>query len=263
VNPFDTNLLWVFEARKIPGGARRIVDAAKSMGYGLAAKVFDGNPADDGDYFTAPFAEIASLCKAEGVPLVGWCYLYGDKFGNLAKEAAEVVRWLRMGVPLVLDIEGEWEVSAARVWAQILSAQVLAEFPQAKSMLSFAPFWNMTHHKAYPAAELSSLCSAVMPQDYFDLGRKTTYAKQRDMVETSYREFAPYGLPVYPIGEFGKRGIGDVAAFLSLVGGKPHGWWLLDGWQDSDEMKYLAAIREERKTVQKFERIAQIVKEVK
>lgn len=259
MNPFDQNLIWVFEARKIPGGARHIVDAAKSIGYGLAVKVFDGSPADDGDYFTAPFAEIQALCKAEGVPLVGWCYLYGDKYGNLAKEAAEVVRWLRLGVLLVLDVESEWEVPQGKAWAAELCRRVVTEFPQAKSMLAFCPFWNMTYHKAYPATELSQLCSAVMPQDYFALGKKATYAKQRDMVETSYREFAPYGLPVYPIGEFGSRGIGDVAAFLSIVQGRPHGWWLLDGWQDSDEMKYLATIREECTAATRLARIKEFV----
>jgi hypothetical protein len=262
MNRFDYNWLWVYEARKIPGGARRIVDAAKSIGYGLAVKVFDGNPADDGANFVPHYAEIQDLCRDEYVPLVGWCYLYGNKWGNLAKEAAEVVRWLRMGQPLVLDVESEWEVPQGKQWAKDFSRLVLEGYPGAKSMLSYAPFWNMTYHKSYPAKELSELCCAVMPQDYFELGKKASYEKQREMVETSYREFAPYGLPVYPIGEFGKtRGVGDVAAFLSLVGGKPHSWWLLDGWVDSDEMKYLAAIRDERKAARKLAKIEEILKE--
>jgi len=237
------------------------VDAAKSIGCGLCCKVFDGDPADDGEAFSAPLREIRKTCRARDVPLIGWAYLYGDTYGNLMKEAQAVVRTLESGLPLVLDIEGQWEVSAGRAWAQTLAAYVLERYPDAKRVLAYTPFWNTAYHPRYPAAELSALCSAVMPQVYFDLGRKDTYDKQRDMMETAYKEYAPYGLPVYPIGEFGKRGIGDVAAFLSLVRG-PHSWWLLDGWQDKDEMRYLAAVAGQSRDVARLAKIKAILKEV-
>lgn len=263
MNVFAKNWLWVFEAANA-GGPSRIVDVAQSIGYGLCVKAFDGNPADDGDYFAAPLAEIRRLCQARGIPLIAWAYLYGNTYGNLTKEAEAVVATLDSGLSLVLDIESEWEVSgvAGRDWAQTLSDYVLARRPNAKEMLAYCPFWNMEAHPHYPAAELSRLCSAVMPQAYFALAKRDTLAKQRDMVETSYREYAPYGLPVYPIGEFGPRGVGDVAAFLAFVGGRPHGWWLLDGYRDSDEIDYLARTANVRKAASKLARIEEIIKEV-
>lgn len=241
MNPFAERYLWVFEAAKA-GGPSRIVSLAQATGYGLCVKAFDGNPADDGDYFNKPLAEIRALCEADHIPLIPWAYLYGNTYGSLLKEARAVVDTLDSGLPLVLDIESEWEIPEGRAWAQALSDYILARRPDAKEMLAYAPFWNMECHATYPATELSHLCCAVMPQTYFALGEKDTYAKQRDMVDTSFREYAPYNLPVYPIGEFGPRGLADVAAFLSLVGSRPHSWWLLDNWQDSEEMDYLAQL---------------------
>lgn len=267
MNPFAKRYLWVFEAARA-GGPRRIVDIAQATGYGLCVKAFDGNPADDGDYFSAPLAEIRALCEADHVPLIGWVYLYGNTYGNLAKEAEAVLATLDSApfVPLVLDIEGEWEVGEGHEWAAQLADHILAQRPDAKQMLAYAPFWNMECHAAYPATELSRLCCAVMPQTYFALGEKDTYAKQRDMVDTSYREYAPFGLPVYPIGEFGvQRGVGDVVSFLSLVSSRPHSWWLLDNWQDSDEMDYLAQLAKagDNGSTAELERLHGILAQVK
>lgn len=241
MNCFAKNYLWVLDANDC-GGVDKVVSIAKATGYGLCAKWHDGDPSDDKWGWRENFAKITARCG--DVPVIGWGYCYGDTYGNLAKEADCIAKFLldHPQAGYVIDAESEWEVPAGRGWAQRLGEPILAQVSDARERLAYAPFWNMEYHPRYPAAELSQFCSAVLPQDYFALGKKDTYAKQRDMVETSLREFAPYGLPVYPIGEFGPRGLGDVAAFLSLIGGRPHSWWLVDGWQDSDEMAYLAQI---------------------
>jgi hypothetical protein len=242
---FAQPYLWVFKAREIPGYPNSITQAAAATGHGLIVKVHDGDPADDGTYFVEPWQRLKALCDQAGVPLLAWGYCYGNKYGNLLKEADAVVRALTDlgGAGYVLDVESEWEVPDHENWVQAFAARILSQVPDAKERLAFSPFWNMRWHGQYPAEELATLCSAVMPQCYFGLGERTGYAAQEEMVAIMDEDFGRLGLPVYPVGEFTAAGIRDVATFMSLVGSRPHSWWLLDGYQDSDEVRYLAKLR--------------------
>lgn len=241
---FVKDYLWVFKAREVPGYPESLIEAAVSTGCGLLVKVHDGDPSDDGTYFTDHWKTLKPLADAAGVAMAAWGYCYGDKFGNLAKEASAVVDALTdLGAAgYVLNIEGEWEVPEGRIWAETLSARILGQLPDARQRLAFAPFWNTRWHGQYPAKELANLCSAVMPQCYFRDAKRTTYAAQAEMVDIMNEDFARLGIPVYPIGQL--AGIRDVAAFLSLIGERPHSWWLLDHTSlASEDLRYLARFR--------------------
>lgn len=249
MNVFSKNYLWVFKAREIPGYPDSIVAAAVATGHGLIVKVHDGDPADDGDFFTEPWQRLKALCDQAGVPLLAWGYCYGNKHGNLLKEADAVVHALTvLGAPgYVLDVESEWEVPGHEEWIQAFAERILSQVPDAKERLAFSPFWNTRWHGQYPTEGLARLCSAVMPQCYFGLAERTAYAAQEEMVAITNEDFGRHGLPIYPVGEFTPARIRDVATFMSLVGSRPHSWWLLDGYKDSDEIRYLAKLRAQDK----------------
>jgi hypothetical protein len=241
---FDHKFLWVLDSSDC-GGIDRVISAAQDTGYGICAKYHDGDPADDSKYgFQEKFAKIAERCASLSIPLLAWGYVYGDTYGNLLKEADAVVDVLsRYPVGYVIDAEGYWEVPEGRDWARRFGDRILGKVPDAKSRLAFAPQWNLRYsHNFYPADVFSAFCSVVMPQDYFDLAQRTTRASREEMLQITAEDYGPLGLPIHPIGEF-SAGLGGVKDFLEIAnagGFRIWSWWLLDGFQDSEQLKYLA-----------------------
>lgn len=228
MNPFAQNLLWVFRVGDC-GGAAAAVATAKRLGAGLIVKFHDGNPADDHKYgFQEQFRACLKLGQQHGVPVLAWGYCYGDKYDSLLKEADAAVMALREGAAgYVIDAETEWEVSQGNDWAKRFLDRVRVQIADAVQRLAYAPFWNMRWHSRYPAAAFSEGCAAVMPQVYYGLAKKRP-DQVAAMWEITRTDFEPYGLPIYPIGEFPGATVAHVQAFLDAIGDRPHSWWLLD-----------------------------------
>ena len=228
MNPFAQNLLWVFRVAEC-GGAELTVALAKRLGAGLIVKYHDGDPTDDAKWgFQEQFRACLKVCQQQGVPLIAWGYCYGDKYGRLLKEAAAAAQALKEGAAgYVIDAEIEWEVPQGGDWAKRFLEAVHAEVPDAGQRLAYAPFWNMRWHPRYPAREFSQGCCAVMPQVYYTLAQKPP-AQVVSMWQITLEDFTPFGLPIYPIGQFSGATLEQVLAFLGAIGDRPRSWWLLD-----------------------------------
>ena len=262
---FDHNFLWVFQASKI-GSPELIVETAKSCGLGLAVKLHDGDPSDDGDTFTKPWADIYRLCTGAGVPLVAWGYCYGNKYSNLLKEADAVINILTSYslVGYVIDAEKEWEVPQGRTWAESFGSRILNQVPSAKDRLAYTPFWNLRYgHQYYPADVFSTFCSAVMPQCYFDLAQRVTRESRETMFNEMVEDYKPLGLPIYPIGELsaGVNGVKDLLDFARDHDISAVSWWLLDGNLNSEALSFLKGLYENPLTA-RVEALEKLVKKL-
>lgn len=227
MNPFAQDLLWVFRVADC-GGPRAAVLAAKLFEAGLIVKYHDGDPADDAKYgFQEQFRAVLREAQAWGVPVLAWGYCYGNKYGNLLKEADAAAQSLKEGaLGYVIDAEIEWEVPQGGDWAKRFVERVLSQVPGAQ--IAFAPFWNMRYHPRYPAKAFAEAgCVAVMPQVYYALAKKRP-DQVAAMWQVTLEDFSPIGLPVYPIGEFPGATPEHVRAFLAAIGDRPRSWWLLD-----------------------------------
>lgn len=247
MNAFARKFLWVLDVVDC-GGAETVVAWAKRTGYALAVKWHDGDPADDAKWgFQKGFRDVLALAGPAGVPVLAWGYCYGDKYGNLLKEAQAVQDAFQAGAAgYIIDAETEWEVPQGREWAKRFIDTVKSKRPEIP--LAYCPFWNMRWHSRYPAKEFSAGCEAVLPQVYFALGQKVERSSREEMVRIAREDFEPYGRPVFPVGEFcgmqndGKKTwtaqeVDGTLDFLRMVGAdNPHSLWLLDG--QAPEMDY-------------------------
>ncbi|MEW6047859.1 MAG: hypothetical protein AB1609_15505 [Bacillota bacterium] len=227
MNPFARNLLWVFRVGDC-GGAAAAVATAKRLGAGLIVKYHDGDPADDAKFgFQEQFRAVLQAAQGQGVLVLAWGYCYGNKYGNLLKEADAAAQSLKEGASgYVIDAESEWEVPGSDDWARRFVERVLSQVPGAQ--LAFAPFWNMRYHPRYPAKAFAQAgCVAVMPQMYYALAKKRP-DQVAAMWQVALEDFSPIGLPIYPIGELPDAMPEHVRAFLAAIGDRPRSWWLLD-----------------------------------
>lgn len=226
-NPFAGNFLWVLDPATC-GGPEKVVEAAQATGYGLIVKYHDGDPSDDTKWNWIPaFRQIALLAQRAKVPVLSWGYCYGNKYGNLKKEADAAIASLDDGaLGYVIDAESEWEHGQGTQWAKEFMGILKQKAPT--GAFAYSTFWNLRWHPMFPAqAFVDGGCVAALPQVYFHLGDRWSPLKQREMMEVARQDFG--GLPVYPVGEMtsGLRP-GDVLNFLTLTRGAPHSLWLLD-----------------------------------
>lgn len=235
--------LWVFDPEAC-GGTDKIVRVALDTGYGICAKFHDGDPSDDAEFgFQEYFTFLASRCCRLGIPLIAWGYCYGDKFGNLDKEAAAAVLALRSGAQAyVIDAEAEWELEGSDRWATRFMTAVLTAVPGAE--VGLTTFWNLRWHPKFPARAFRDAgCVAAMPQIYYRAAGRSTIEERRSMHAIASADFraAGYGA-INPVGEL-THNPQDARDFLDIAGQGPHSFWVLDGHQDSDSIRMLSRSR--------------------
>ncbi len=235
--------LWILDPTDC-GGMDRIVSVAQQTGYGICAKFHDGDPSDDAEYgFQEYFAFLASRCRRLGIPLIAWGYCYGDKYGNLEKEAAAAALSLWRGAQAyVIDAEAEWEIEGSHRWATRFMTAVLTAVPGAE--VGVSTFWNLRWHPQFPAKAFRDAgCVAAMPQIYYRAAGRSTIAEHRTMHAIASADFRAAGYEaINPVGEL-THNPQDARDFLDIVGQGPHSLWLLDGHQDSDSVRMLVRTR--------------------
>ena len=236
------NFLWVLDARDC-GGVDKVIGAAQDTGYGICAKFHDGDPSGDAKYgFQESFAQIASGCTNLGIPVIAWGYCYGNTYGNLVKEAAAAAHSFDAGAQAyVIDAESEWETRNSDQWAARFMSAVLEKAPDAE--VGLTTFWNLRWHARFPAkAFRQNGCSTALPQVYYGLAERKTLDERRLMHSIAAEDFRAAGFAtIYPVGEFTDNA-GDTVDFLDLAGTQPHSFWLIDGFQDSASLKFLAGL---------------------
>ena len=234
------NFLWVFRVKNC-GGTDKVVSVAQETGYGICAKFHDGNPADDAKYgFQEDFAKLAERCGPLSIPLIAWGYCYGDKYGNLGKEAAAAALSLKSGAQAyVIDAEEEWEVEGSAQWASRFMTALLSEANGAE--VGMTTFWNLRWHPKFPAKAFRDAgCMVALPQVYYKVARRSTIGARRSMHAIATADFGGAGYAVNsPVGELTDNP-DDARDFLGIAGQGPHSFWLLDDHQDSESLKVLS-----------------------
>lgn len=226
------NFVWVFQADKIKE-LKRKVDSLIGSGYAFATKTHDGNPDDDGTYFMDNYHLMDSLIGRR-VPHYAWGYNYGDKFGLLTKEIEGAVKSVRLADGYIFDPEIEFETKGSGLWVEKMVPPVI-EAAGGKPV-GYAPFWNRRYHGGYPYASFDKYGITAMPQVYYDLAQRTTYASRTEMFRIAADDFPMNFFPV--AGTTSVEGLMHFLARCKEYDDTNHSIWCLDTMTD-EQITYL------------------------
>jgi hypothetical protein len=177
------DFIWVWQVDKIQNLEEK-VKKLSDAGWAFAVKYHDGDPYDDGPYFTKNFENFILRTKPK-TPVYTWGYVYGNKFGRLKQEIQGMKTALDRSDGYIIDAEIEWEVADGNSWAKAFTESL----KDIEKPVAVSPFWNMRYHRGYPIRPFQDAGIVVMPQVYFGLAKRVTEQAQREMFQITLEDF--------------------------------------------------------------------------